>query len=1146
MSSVLDVFNFEYNGHHLVEAGAGTGKTYNIAALYVRALVEKRLSPTQILVLTFTNDATSELKSRLRERVSELIDYVENSADGDDFIKKLATKVDNSTLTHLKNCLFQFDEAAISTIHGFCQKLLSEKSVEFEVVSNFELESNYQGIIQDAADIFWEEEFFRSEIKSDFEEWSRNHLNIEYQSPDKLLELIKPLILNPDINVEIGDVNTDDLESNYTSCISQYQKLKDSFKNDEDEIKSIFNSKALNGSKYRNKEQLLAEFELWITQDFECPKTYPGLIKFGSYLPEQGIKKDFEKPDLNIFRDVDNYIAEFEQLNRVNTWFIEKAITRIREIVNALKRKRRVLWYQDLLSSVREGLNKSDSLAKSLANRFPLAFIDEFQDTDNVQYSIFNSIYKDQHNSCLVMIGDPKQAIYRFRGADIKTYLAAKRETDTSSRYSLRYNYRSSSKLIKAVNSFFDGVEDSFQLSGLDFQPALFPEEKTDSMLTVNGESVAPLTLIRFDTDEKSVHQIREEITKSVSSEIVKILENRTEVNGKAIQQNNISVLVDTHRNAQTVQESLWKYGLRSIIRSKESVFNTLLADHLYRVLAAILHPSNTGYIKSALLTKMLGFNAQDVIALNESEHQWSQIQSSFFELQSNWQKKGISSMFSLMENQFDVLKHIVSNNNPERFITDYKHLKELLINAERKDSLSMFAVLRYFRSKRDEDGFDTSDEELIRLESDDQLIQIVTLHASKGLEYPVVFCPFLWDFKIKTSRIPVVSDGHTQSGYINSNSDQFDDALEKIKSEEEAEKIRLIYVALTRAREMCFVYHKAGIKIKNHSGFDAIHQLIKENSQLENNDELILRKGIEFGNKKISLQSSENYQSSITKDLGREDLHVFNRQYSFSSIASGASASSTIERWGFDFDEDPRIDEIGQIVSLDRFSLPKGKETGNLLHAIFEGINFSDSTTFQPTIDSIIEKTGFDEKWKKCIYDLINDSVSHSLRDNVSLSRISEADRLVEMEFFYPISHLKTDQVFTLIGSTKPSEKVHLLGFMKGFIDLIFRLDGKYYILDYKSNHLGDTFESYSEENLKQEVQHSNYDLQYHIYLIAFLRFIQLKDPNFDYKENFGGVFYLFVRGINPNIPGSGVYFDKPEYSIIKQLDDLMKGAHN
>ncbi len=1139
MAKPLNIFDLDFKGHHLIEAGAGTGKTYSITSLYVRALVERWVMPRELLVLTFTNDATAELKQRIRDRIRDVIEAAEGATSEDKFVEEFVKKLNPKQVEHLKKAYLAFDEAAISTIHGFCQRILAEYHIEFKVPANFGLVPSEFELILDAIHQFWVDFFFSNASNDDYERWLSEYLNIEFQSPDYLLKKVHPLIKNSDIILEPNIIDFKWFRGVYTTCNEIHQKIKDQFGIDKQALLEILHSEGLSKTYYKNPGQKFEAFQNWAEQNVDCPKPIENLKHYGRFIIEKGTKKNEFTPELDIFQLVDAYLTQFQKFEALKPQVLAFSVYEVRKRLAEIKARKGGLGYDDLLVKVRDGLNESEILASKLAARYPIMLIDEFQDTDHKQYAIFDTIASKSASNCLIMIGDPKQAIYKFRGADLNTYLQAKRDVPEENKYTLLFNYRSSKELIKAINVFFEG-DNAFQINGLNYENAEFPEGRSNNPIKKDGKKVSPLKTIDVEFGTKSIGAVRSLIAQSVAAEIIELLNENYTIGEKSIQHGDIAVLVDSHKNAELMQSTLWKNRIRSVINSKSSVFSSKESDELFRILSAISHPGNIGYLKSALATNLLGVDKKELIEIDSLENQLLTYQSQFSHLHEVWQSEGLLQVFRNIESIFNLFISASKKDNIERVITNYKHLKELLIRAETDGLTSTFGLLRFFRSKREQDFNQTQDDEVIRLESDDDLIQIVTHHASKGLEYKVVFCPFLWKSTIDRPKIPILSNGAKQTAYLDASSSFFEQAISDHLTEERAEKIRVTYVALTRAKSRCYVYD-AHYKTKS-SEFNALESL-RSNSKslsklLDERAEILKILDVQDNSSSSNTFHKEVIVPSFKK-MSRSDYSNFKRTVSFSSLAISGStkadedAKAAFDEWNLDLIES-ETDEKNE------FTLPKGKDTGNLLHHIFEHIDFTTNSEIDEIIDQSFDQFNFDKQWIPTVRKMVLDTISQSLAEGVSLNRISNDQRLVEIEFMFPLKNADTTRIFSLIGHSESKLQPSIDGFMKGFIDLTFWYNGRYYILDYKSNYLGSSKENYSIESLNEEMKHSMYNLQYHIYTIALVRYLTLKNPGFNYKTDFGGVFYVFLRGLQKGSK-SGIYFDKPKQTIIEQLNEAM-----
>ncbi len=1173
MSKEFNLFDASLSGISLVEAGAGTGKTYNIASLFIRVILELKLMPANILVLTYTEAATAELISRLRNRIKESIFALEGNDVEDEFLNEIKTRFDRSHIELLKKALYQFDEAAISTIHGFCQQLLKEHSVDLDTSSEFEIISDDQTLLQEIVDSYW-----RGFLKNDSSEFERSVIKFVVNSdyyPDNLMKKVR-LILNKPYAVPLPESKPlKSFNKDLIKLKEAFIRARKLFFEEEKEIQKILDSDSLNGLKYKNKERHFEDVKSWFRKSDLQTIPADRLYLFSSFMQGEGKKKGKEIPDLNIFEAVDEYLILANTFSNIEIAWLKDASVQIGIDFEKAKEERNVLTYNDLLTKVEKGILKKTELATYLSKKYPVALIDEFQDTDPIQYSIFRNIYSSRTDTALFMIGDPKQAIYSFRGADIYTYLKARNDASEEQKYSLSNNFRSSKMLIESVNKVFSNVESAFLISDLPFKNAQFPTQNNpDKLLFKKGsQTIEPLQFIELELESNTADGIRESISDQVCKEILHLLSSDFTIENKHIKESDIAVLVRTHYQALEIQNRLRDRNIKSLINSKESVFSTKEASELYLILSSINHPSFEDGIRAALSTEAIGFNSEKIIQLLQNESEWNDVYQKILRLNKLWREKGFIRMSNQLLSEFNIEFNYASYFDAERRITNIHHLLEILSKAERLKHLSSNGIVNYFKNKRSGDTSDSSDDEIVRLESDERLVQIITMHSSKGLEYPIVLCPYLWE-GISTDNEQIFSFHNLKQTAIDLGSK--DD--ERIKNREVklneylAERVRLTYVALTRAKVACYVFvvdgkgselspfsilmeDKTSIKqrildkLTLHSNkYKSTH--ITGNTKLTslirtfNNKHSSILYRTPFNNE-VSLTKENSHDQKVFKTLpfSRTDLFNYNRITSFSSLSqSGKYDLEFDEKFGFDYDDFniSNTSIINPNVSI--HSLPKGAKTGTLLHEIFEEIQFNDRSSFNAVIKSKIIKHSFSDIWVPVLKNLVTQSVEHVLFNKIRLKDLAPKDCLIEMEFHFPANSIELNSLMNIIRDENLENiTTSISGYMKGFIDLIFKKDGKYYILDYKSNFLGDNIQDYNQLSITEEIKHSTYDLQYHIYILALHRLLNKTIPNYSYEEHFGGVLYFFLRGIDSSIEESGVYYDKPDYSTIQALNNYV-----
>ncbi|HBX67077.1 MAG TPA: hypothetical protein DEG32_13300, partial [Balneolaceae bacterium] len=540
-------------------------------------------------------------------------------------------------------------------------------------------------------------------------------------------------------------------------------------------------------------------------------------------------------------------------------------------------------------------------------------------------------------------------------------------------------------------------------------------------------------------------------------------------------------------------------------------------------------------------------FNAQKLYELLDDEPEWSAIIQKFVELKQVWEKRGIESSIEQLLSVFDVQESLALQKDAERRITNLMHLSELLAKAEREFRIEGKALLKWFYQKMNKSGTESDDEQL-RLESDENLIQISTIHAAKGLQYPIVLCPFLWDSgaaKKKNDLLKFHKEGENfidiSAGITHPKREEFSDLAE---DQEKAEEVRLTYVALTRSVSACYIflpdYKKmddsalasiiAGFRNDQKADYGFIKSRLNECEYIE------VRKPSETPKNSTPKEKSPKAETLKAGEFKRKDALLYPRMLSYSSLAEGKEHGEV----GRDYDE-LFTSQKEETVEFNKYGFPKGAGAGTCLHNIFEDIRFDNPKKLEQVIGDNLDYYGFESIWQEPVKKWVKNALSHNLGDpKLSLSALKESEVLKEMEFFFPVEGIDAQELWKFIRTNEPDSSISqsLSGFMKGFIDLTFCYRGKYYILDYKSNHLGHEASDYDSPKLAQAVTDAGYDLQYHIYTLALHRFLRNRIKGYEYDQHFGGVLYLFLRGVEVTQPGSGVFFDRPDKKLIDKMD--------
>jgi exodeoxyribonuclease V beta subunit len=1205
----LDVFQCDLDGINLIEASAGTGKTWNICGLYLRLLLERGLDVQQILVVTFTNAATAELRERIRTRIVETRDCLESgiAPDGDPFVQTLITGLverrgipAGDLILRLNLALRTFDEASIFTIHGFCQRALGDNPFAAGLPMTMEL-------IQDDSDLLMESvhDFWRRHIAGDALPAELILFIIgNGDTPEiyaRLLKrhLAKPLAISlwpdgidaePTIDADALRAAYADVRRLWTGCRAAIADFL------------IGSLGALNGTTYKEasvRDGAAQWDELFRTANPLTPLGKNLRLYRDSTLNERK-KSKATPPGHPFFTAAESFLAlrtsidgalALRRLRLIRT-LLDEAGARLREA----KRSRRVVSFDDMLFNVHERLSKGRYpwLASSLKARFPAALIDEFQDTDPLQFDIFQSIYGAK-DTPLFLVGDPKQAIYSFRHADLHTYLRARQHA--TQEHSLTANQRSSRKLLTGLNVLFMANPRAFMLPGLDYKPVGFGEKRRSEfidhseprsalqvwMLPENGDGPLPK------------NSAREAVAQAVAAEIARLLraaaDNRVTVAGISLRAGDIAVLVRSHAQGSKMKLALEGLGVGSVEISQASVFQSSDAEDVLRVLSSILEPTRDRLLLAALATELIGCDAAAVSAIGADEAILMERILRFSDYREHWLRSGFGPMYRKLLATEKVAGRMLVRPDGERRLTNLLHLGECLHQASASHP-SPEALLRYLRTQRREAGADEAAQ--LRLESDQNLVKIITIHKAKGLEYPIVFCPYLWDGRTNYGGAGI--DGteyHDDEGIpvIDYRGDAIDeDAAKKIKEriklEDTAEFLRLIYVALTRAVHRCYLvagcyanqsFGKASVTESTRSMLNWLvagsghapqewfaakptpADIAAAWSALAAAAPASIDVSALPQNAGLALNPTRPDPASLSALAAPAAIPGGWRLSSYSGLSYGAISEHAAS------DHDARIATAATSAAPltlgadDILRFPRGTAAGECVHAVFEEADFTDNSTWGPAIARALEnhpqplpgvpRSEGHERLRAMLWQMLADVTGAEILEGLRLDSVTRQRRLNELEFHFPVPNLSAaslNELLSELGHDGPQLTFSRLeGYLKGFIDLIFEHGGRFYILDWKSNHLGYASTDYDAGPIAQAMTEHGYHLQYLLYAVALDRYLQRRISGYRYETHFGGVLYLFVRGVRPawrkgDGTAAGVHVHVPPLETIRKLNAL------
>ncbi len=1173
----LNPLTMPLKGLQVIEASAGTGKTWTLAALYVRLVlghllgstdIGSGLYPPQILVMTFTEAATSELRGRIRTRLSQAARFFRQGEQAgfevDEFLRTLQSEIDETqwpACAHRLDMAAQWmDDAAIFTIHGWSSRML--KTHAFDSGSLFQ-----QSRVEDskrlkltAVQDYWRQWFYPLTAMQ------LGAISPLGGTPQELLKKLDALWTLEDQAPQTHSEATQSPDA----LIHEWEVWQTKRSELESQVRLGWTPDIVAQVTETASRKVLKDYRAnwlpgWLTQMADWlvghEITLVTLQRFSiSSLIEKGWSGASE---YLVFGSIQALCDHLSQEPPVDDLLLAHAASEIGNAYRQAKAQLAQFDFSDLLQNLYHALQAPDGrLAAAIRQQYPVALVDEFQDTDPWQYGALAKIYGespdalDTHSGTgLVMIGDPKQAIYSFRGADLKTYLTARQQAQAI--HTLSGNFRSTQGLVAAINHVFNRADRPF--GDVPFELVTACNDQV-LPLQVSGQAQAAMTvwnLPHAKTPSKEV--VAKQMAALFASQMVSLL------NLGAAKPGEMAVLVRGWVEARAIRNALSQRGVRSVYLSeRDSVFATQQATDLWRIVRAVATPRATQLVRAALTTQLWGASWTELEALFQNEQAWDELTERFHGWQKIWQRQGFLPMLHHLLHDQSIPTRLLNfgdgqHNDGERQLTNLLHLGDLLQTA----SLGLQgegALIRYLEDQlRNPQA--SGDMAQLRLESDANLVQVITMHKAKGLQYPLVFLPFASSYRAEKK-----DNGK-------------DDTLRL------AEDIRLLYVAMTRAEQALWVgvsQMKGDVEGDKPKVKSAISKLLGRQAVGDlapclkgwATEHIVLLSAPEPNDARYtSAEVSKTWKpaltpqrslvsrwwtasfSALTRDLGQHSApFVFPDSDQDERMGDAQTDSATPNQP--DFTEGNPTQRSAEV----KFNAFKAGSTyGTLLHDLLEwqaqkgwpAAQETPSPALTAEWTSVVTRKtrhlALDEAQLVLLEDWMKATASTPLplpskegqTRTIVLGAIQAHEHWSEMAFSMQVKPLASTQIDQLIGqhilvgqARQALQARHLEGMLTGFIDLVVAVEGRYYVLDYKSNKLP----AYDPTHLQQAILAHRYDVQYTLYLLALHRLLKVRVQGYDYDLHMGGALYLFLRGIDQ--PGAGLYVDRPPKALIEALD--------
>lgn len=1241
-----------------IEASAGTGKTHALTTLVARLVVEEDWALDHILVVTFTRAATAELRDRIRRTLTATRDALKAcdptasdepvsggreddppTGTGDhpqarELLGAWNGRMDFSTATRrLEAALHDVDRAHVYTIHGFCQHVLADLAFESGFPFGFEVSGDDGETIAAAVRDCWRRRLYPASV------WLMRHAFENNFLPDKLAEWVPRWRAKTGVVIQGGAPLPESIEEREAAWCAVFEATQGVWQRYGDVFREEMRTgEWLHRGQYKTNrtEQDLAELTTLFDKAEPRLPTKDLIGRYGRQKLSGACKKNADLPErlLPLFEAFDSLEqasgvlrTAYDQWLR---WTRREILDEVRTTVRRRVRDDRLLGYDDLLIELEHALDgeAGTRLVDRVRHEFPCALIDEYQDTDPVQTRIFQRIYGEARPAAeagasrcgpFIVVGDPKQSIYRFRGADVFAYIAARRSAPPP--LYLDRNWRSVSGLVEAVNTLFDGAA-PFVTPEIEYRPVAAARDG-ENPLRLASDDGAPMQfrlLPRGPDDEKprTKKSVAPFVADTTADEIVRLLESadrgEAPLDGRPLTGADVAVLVRVHRQGRLVADALRKRRVGCVEIDDTNVFQTREAEQIERFLWALVEPHGETRVRGALAGDVFGLDARELFDLQEDEDAWNAWTTRLAAWRAEWEARGIGPLLlRLLEKEGAA--RLLAQPDGVRRLTNVRHLADLLQDAEMRRRAAPAELAAWLNRRRTETG--RGDEETqLRLESDERLVRILTVHGAKGLEFPIVFCPFVWDVpdpnrggRNKTKDVTYHLEEAQEYREV---LDLAPDAGAEARTwlEEFSESVRLLYVALTRAQYRCVVtwgqINDAGRSPlawllhrdpgRPEAGPDAdVAALAATEERFEKLSPDEWRGEVEAYARRCpdaistrvldpdaspvgtSVLSPSPQPALAAREL-RRPLRRTRQITSFSALSAGTAPSGrSPDAADFDRPDHDQHEEPGEAVASEAsadgrertaFTFPRGPTAGSCLHRIFERLDEESASRSAaeeaPDLDAIcreaLEDFGIGAEWLPVVHRLVTAARAVHLEESADGSdrtkgfRLGDPlRRLVELEFHFPVAGLDRERLGACLaahGYPNPFPGVHaqdgaIDGFLRGFVDLVVEHEGRWYVVDYKSNWLGPTPDDYAPPALEAPMRERGYTLQYLIYLVALHRYLALRLPDYDPERHIGGAFYLFVRGIDPAAGITrGVYGDRPSSACLRALDDCFRGS--
>jgi exodeoxyribonuclease V beta subunit len=1156
-----------------IQASAGTGKTFAICDRVLHR-VSAGAPIAELAVVSFTEAAAADLRRRVRMRLQDARELattgvLSSGETPDNELVTWAATAGEPEVDNVTNALADLDLAPITTVHGLCSRLLRSLAFESGAPLDADIGAGSNAADQVVGDL-------TRSLTAELDPLGLLALQ-ELGLHGKALRDLARTAMELELQVrpeQCTPADAPDLGPWHAAV----DALREAWTTDGRAMAELMVARTALRSTDGGKLGKLAGWIYTLGLVGGVPAEVHQLLGPGyrGKVPEH--EPLFEKIDAVL----DLLETTGQAYERWATWVRWDVVQRVRDLARQTRQRTAAMSFDDLVRQVRDAAvdpQRGPVLRKAIADRFRIALVDEAQDNDPVQWTLLLELFGDR----LVVVGDPKQSIYAFRRANVHAWS----QVVDGSAETLGVNYRSDARLVRATNHLFGRWKQPFAGAPATYDRVdpFHPENRT-------SDPSPPLHIVRMSGQGVgrwkggvSPWDARPKLAAHAAEAISDLLASNLKIEGRDVRAADCAVLTRTNDECTAVRQALAARGIAAAVRGKESVLELgALREAVATVLEAFQDPAGRGTVSRALATHLVGCTGTQIHTLRHGP-KWPEVVERCRHWGEVWRSSGVlAALLGWIEDR-SALANLVGRPGGQQEVTDLRQLVQLAHQAEAAQRLSPWGVIRWLR---DPSGAD-EDEGGRRLPTDEDAVHVATLHKAKGLEYGLVWMPFasatVW---AKTLRY---YDRQAESWILDVRLDP-DGGHARLDALQE--ELRGLYVGVTRAQYRCTVYwlpsgrrgDESALGYLLHRGPGADVDALRREAAARANrakrvsedlDALAAHADVGWSDGSLADTPETRLPSTrravTMRPLARDrGLDLGWRRASFTSLVKGDLGWLTGEPVPDDDLDDDLDDELAEVeASADRVPLadfPRGAHAGNLMHDVLEHHDFSQDDALRARVEAGLTEHGFDaEQWATTLHDGLHRALHTPIwpEDAFVLANLERKDTLREPEVVLPACggysakggvtvNALADCFEQELGPGAPPQTADKLrrltfttfrGFLNGKIDLVFRRGERFYVLDWKSNHLGDTPEHYAHEAMREAVLRSNYVLQYHLYTLFLHRYLRRRVANYDYDTHMGGVVYAFLRGMQPETGSErGVFRDRPPKALIERLDALFLGA--